>query len=1043
MRHFTVAALLLPIIAVTTRGADKPAETPKPRSNQIKLNGHTFTLPDGFTIELVAGPPLVQRPISADFDEEGRLYVSDSSGTNEKVEIQLQKKPHRIVRLVDSNGTGKFDKSTVFADQMAFPEGMLWHGGSIYVAAPPSIWKLTDADGDGVAEKREEWFQGKTLGHCANDLHGPYLGPDGWIYWTKGAWAKQDYTVNGKPWTTRASHIFRCKPDGTGLEPIMTGGMDNPVGIAFTATGDRILTNTFFQFPAGGKRDGLIHAIYGGVYGKDHAPIYEHPWTGPTLMPVLAHLGAAAPCGIRRYESAEFGKDYQDNFFTCCFNMHKVTRSILTPEGATYKSKEEDFLTSDNLDFHPTDVVEDADGSLLVIDTGGWYKICCPTSQLQKPDVLGAIYRVKRVGAHKVEDPRGKKLAWNSPRGGDYLKRLDDPRPAVQRRAIERLASKDVSGEGFPELFHSRKKASTASATARRNAVWVLARQSSNDLLGRALDDPDARVRAAALHVMSLHRFKSYHVDRMIELLKGDTPANARAAAEVMGRTNPEPPSLEALLRIAASTTDRVMEHSAIYALIEMGHADATGRFLTNENPRIRRAALIALDGMKGGNLKPETVAKELSSGDGALKEAAWWIAGRHPEWGGQLAGFLRDRLIAKDLKPAERTELVAQLARFSGTPAVQDMLAEKVRDASAGDARVLALQAIAQSSLKESPAAWLEAVAQVLGEPAVVGEAVATARRIRPGKQKTEKLTTALLAIANDDGKPVAVRIGALAAVPGGLPKVEAAHFTLLRANVGGDQPVAVRSSSAEVLSRARLSAPQLLALTETMKTAGPMEVERLLEAYGVSTDEVVGLALLAALKDSTSRASLRADAIKTRLAKYSPKVRKEAEALYDLLNVDAAKQRVKLEELLTNLKPGDVRRGQAVFNSTKAACSSCHAIGYLGGNIGPDLTRIGGIRSERDLLEAIVFPSASFVRSYEPVVVTTNDGKTYNGLVRKDAPDEMVLVMNATQEVRIPRNQIEDVQPSKVSIMPAGLDQQLTPQELADVVAFLRACK
>ena len=157
----------------------------------------------------------------------------------------------------------------------------------------------------------------------------------------------------------------------------------------------------------------------------------------------------------------------------------------------------------------------------------------------------------------------------------------------------------------------------------------------------------------------------------------------------------------------------------------------------------------------------------------------------------------------------------------------------------------------------------------------------------------------------------------------------------------------------------------------------------------------------------------------------------------------MDAAKQRAKLEELVANLKSGDIRRGQAVFNSTKAACSSCHAIGYLGGRIGPDLTKIGGIRSERDLLEAIVFPSASFVRSYEPVFVTTNDGKTYNGLVRKDTPDELVLVMNATQEVSIPRKQIEDVQPSKVSIMPAGLDQQLTLQELADVVAFLRACK
>src|SRR6185369_2288188 len=101
--------------------------------NQVKLNGHTFTLPPGFTIELVAGPPLVNRPITASFDEEGRLYVADSSGSNENVQVQLQKKPHRIVRLEDTKGTGKFDKSTVFADKMMFPEGTLWHNGSLYV----------------------------------------------------------------------------------------------------------------------------------------------------------------------------------------------------------------------------------------------------------------------------------------------------------------------------------------------------------------------------------------------------------------------------------------------------------------------------------------------------------------------------------------------------------------------------------------------------------------------------------------------------------------------------------------------------------------------------------------------------------------------------------------------------------------------------------------------------------------------------------------------------------------------------------------------
>src|SRR5262249_48148980 len=101
------------------------------------------------------------------------------------------------------------------------------------------------------------------------------------------------------------------------------------------------------------------------------------------------------------------------------------------------------------------------------------------------------------------------------------------------------------------------------------------------------------------------------------------------------------------------------------------------------------------------------------------------------------------------------------------------------------------------------------------------------------------------------------------------------------------------------------------------------------------------------------------------------------------------------------------------------------------------------GRIRSERDLLESIVFPNASFVRSYEPVMVSTKAGKTYNGLIRKDAPDEIIIALNATEEVRIARDEIEEVQPSKVSVMPSGFEQQLSTQELADLVAFLKACQ
>ena len=111
MIRLALASILFSIGVCWFLGAAQPPA----RTHQVRLNGHTFTLPTGFEIEPVAGPPLVDRPIEADFDEQGRLYVSDSSGSNEKLEIQLQKKPHRIVRLEDSKGDGKFDRRTVFA----------------------------------------------------------------------------------------------------------------------------------------------------------------------------------------------------------------------------------------------------------------------------------------------------------------------------------------------------------------------------------------------------------------------------------------------------------------------------------------------------------------------------------------------------------------------------------------------------------------------------------------------------------------------------------------------------------------------------------------------------------------------------------------------------------------------------------------------------------------------------------------------------------------------------------------------------------------
>ena len=168
MERWSLSRIFLAMVAAGLTGLVAPSG-----GGEFKLGDRTLRVPDGFTIEPVAGPPLVDRPIAAAIDEEGRLYLTDSSGSNDNVQKQLAERPHRIVRLEDRDGDGRYETRTIFADRMMFPEGALWYQGSLYVAAAPSIWKLTDTNGDGVADQRVEWFQGKTLTGCANDLHGP------------------------------------------------------------------------------------------------------------------------------------------------------------------------------------------------------------------------------------------------------------------------------------------------------------------------------------------------------------------------------------------------------------------------------------------------------------------------------------------------------------------------------------------------------------------------------------------------------------------------------------------------------------------------------------------------------------------------------------------------------------------------------------------------------------------------------------------------------------------------------------------------------
>ncbi|MGL6073344.1 MAG: DUF7133 domain-containing protein [Fimbriiglobus sp.] len=1001
------------------------AQNPKaPTPATIALNGHNFRLAPGYTIELVVGAPTIERPIAAAFDELGRLYVTESSGTNEAPTKQLVSKPHKLYRLSGP----KFENREVLIDRLSMPQGVAVVGDRLYVGVPPSIW-VYDLSQTPITGR--EWFNGKTLTGCTNDLHGPYPSPDGYIYWTKGAFAEQTYTLpNGKPFKTKAAHIFRAKADGSRLEPVMTGGMDNPVDVVMMATGDRIFSTTFLQHPEAGRRDGLIHAIPGGIYGKVHDPIspQAHPWTGRDVMPVLTHLGAAAPAGLAYTTTQPLSQSYAGELFTCCFNMAKVTRHVLVPEGSSYRTIDEDLVVSDNRDFHPTDVVVDADGSLLVVDTGGWYRQCCPTSQLVKDDVRGAIYRIRKTDQPALDDPRGLKLDWKSPALGELLRRLDDPRPAVQERVIHQLG--ELGAEIAAGLFNH--KPNTPHGT--RNRLWVAGHLGAAGvpIVEAMLKDSDETIRKLALHLLTLHPEKS-SVTVVTEVLKTGSASEKRLAAEFLGRVD-DAKSTPLLVKGLTTPTDRALQHALTYALIETSDETGIRQALTASQPPATPSLLMALAGIPKA-LKPEDVISRLSAPDPELRATAWWLLGHRPEFASQFEAYLADAKNAATLGEKQ----LPDLAKFGKLAAVQKLLASGMAKDLAGKDTPHWEAAIA-AKLKLLPTVW-EAVV----EPKSLGKNPAAwrlAARLLASSSPNPELASAWQKLARQADGPASQKAGYLAALGSKVENPSEVEVRDWLAGVHRDRPAEERAACARVLALTSLTPKHYEQLATVLPTAGTMELQSLVVLFKNAPEPVLK-STLSTITKAPWRVGLRGEELTKTFEKHPEAIRQSVSALVASLNVNAEAQRAKLEELTKEMPKGDIRRGQTVFNSAKAACSSCHAIGYLGGKVGPDLTRIGGIRAERDLLEAIVFPSASFVRSYEPVKVERADGRVHTGNLKRESTTEIVLVVSATEELTIPRSDIDNITPSTVSVMPSGLDQQLSKQDLADLIAFLKASR
>ena len=271
---------------------------------------------------------------------------------------------------------------------------------------------------------------------------------------------------------------------------------------------------------------------------------------------------------------------------------------------------------------------------------------------------------------------------------------------------------------------------------------------------------------------------------------------------------------------------DRFEHHAICYALIEIGDPKAVEREgLASDNPQVLRAALVALDQMPGSKLAADQVVRRLKTSDPELKETLLWIAGRHPEWGDQLAGYFRGQLASGGTgkrsrpvpAPPEMQELESLLSRLAASQAIQSLVADDLASGTTPPVtRRLLLGVIDHSGLQQLPERWIAALAALLnsGPPELRLEAIRVVRETTSSRGPIEPLGAALNRIAADESLSDGTRLAALGAIPGGAGELGNELFAYALRFLDNHAPPTEHNAAIEALARAKLTTSQFLLL-------------------------------------------------------------------------------------------------------------------------------------------------------------------------------------------------------------------------------------
>ncbi|TLV02729.1 PVC-type heme-binding CxxCH protein [Dyadobacter luticola] len=981
----TLFAAVLLTTSSTKTDTTKENQDPDPQKELA-----SFKVADGFEVTLFASDPMVAKPIQMNWDAEGRLWVVSSTvyphlKTGESAN-------DKIFVLEDTDGDGKADKSTIFAEGLFQPTGILPGDGGVYVANSTEILHFADTDGDGKADKKRRILNGFGTGDTHHLIHTFRWGPEGRMYFNQSIYIYSHVETPFGIKRLEGGGTWALNTRNLDME-VYLRGLVNPWGIQFDKWGQSFLTDG-----AGGE--GINYGFPGATFV-----------TAPNAARIMRGLNPGQPkhSGIDVVSGKHLPDAWQGRMITNDFRANRINSFRLEEQGAGYASKQaDDLMWTDDVAFRPVDINVGPDGAIYVAD---WYNPIIQHGEVdfydpRRDQQHGRIWRV--VAKNRPLVPKPKLTTASIPELLDYLKVPEEWTRLQAKQTLKAKGAKDV----VPAL-----------------QKWVA-----------ALDKNDANYEHNLLEGLWLYQtLETINEPILLELLNAKSH-NARAAAlRALELWYPKLKNVPALLAKAVKDEHAQVRLEAVIALRKTKTAEAAKAALSVLDFQMDEFLDFAL-WQTVRELEPVWLAKLKTDAGflGDAKKSAYALKSAvNPD-----AAALLVQLYQKGQVPDEYQKDVLSNLAATGKPADLSMLLDLASEKGKNTASQLAALEDAGRQRNIKPDKGAERIATLIDSD---DDAVSQAAIRLAGLWKIESLNgklTELIQKGSPDTKKAA--LGALATID------KAKAQQLMKDLTGPKNTPEVRVIAASQLAVVDPKAAAPVA-TELMRTLpADTDLTDLFVAFIATNPGAQALGEAIAAKKIPEAAAKKGRQLVRQRAGWTRQAIDEMKVLNNSLEAsggglpaqkmpqDLNDQQIEgLAKLVR--ENGDPVKGEQIFRRVESSCTTCHAIGGAGGLIGPDLSSLGTSSPAENIIRSILSPSASIKEGYDLKRVVKKDGSDMMGYLASDGANEIVIRDVTGKEVSIAKSQVQVMEKVPGSLMPPGLTASLDQTEFINLVGYL----